>query len=75
MASLWTVPVFMKLIYINESIISIVAVAITIYCFKIKIFRPFSVLITLPFLTLISPMLGFFNIIIGNILLSDLFFY
>ena len=74
MASLWTVPVFMKLIYINEFIISIVAVAITIYCFKIIIFRPFSVLITLPFLTLISPMLGFFNIIIGNILLSDLFF-
>ena len=74
MALLWTVPVFMKLISINASIVSIVAVTITIYCFKIIIFRPFSVLITLPFLTLISPMLGYFNIIIGNILLSDLFF-
>jgi hypothetical protein len=74
MAFLWAVPVFMKLISINTTIISFVAVAITIYCFKIIIFRPFFVLITLPFLTLISPMLGYFNIIIGNILLSDLFF-
>lgn len=74
LALLWTVPVFMKLVSMQGFIISIVAFAISVYNFKIIIFRPFYVLIALPFLTLISPMLGFLKLPIGEILLSDLFF-
>jgi hypothetical protein len=73
LALLWTAPVCLKLLSIQENIISLFGIAIFIFCLIKIIFRPFYVLVALPFLTLLSPMLGFFEILGSKILLSDIF--
>jgi hypothetical protein len=71
---LWSIPVFIKLLSFSNSFIINTSWIISLICIGMTIYRPFFALISLPFLTLISPMIGFFSFPFGEVLLSDLFF-
>ncbi len=71
---LWAIPVVMKLISIPDSIMISSSIIISLYCFINIWINPYSTLISLPFLTLLSPMVGFVDFLFGEILLSDIFF-
>ena len=71
---LWTIPVVMKLISMPDSLMISTSIVISLYCFVDSWINPYSTLISLPFLTLLSPMVGFVNFLFGEILLSDIFF-
>ncbi len=71
---LWTIPVVMKLISMPDSLMISTSIVISLYCFIYSWINPYSTLISLPYLTLLSPMVGFVNFLFGEILLSDIFF-
>jgi hypothetical protein len=70
---LWTIPVVMKLISMPDSLMISTSIVISLYCFINIWIIPYSALIALPFLTLLSPMIGFLNFPFGKALLSDIF--
>jgi hypothetical protein len=74
MGLLWTIPVVMKLISMPDSLMTSTSIFIALLCFINLWINPYSALISLPFLTLLSPMVGFINLPIGKTLLSDIFF-
>src|SRR4051812_45916222 len=70
----WTIPVALKLISINETLILGISAIYFVYSMY-KIFRtPTSALVILPYFTLLSPIGGFISIAGTRVLLSDLLF-
>jgi hypothetical protein len=70
----WIVPVIIKIFYRDEFFVQFLAIIATVISIRLTFTNSFSTLISLPYLTLLSPMAGYFYIFGGKLLLSDIFF-
>ena len=71
---LWFIPVFLKISSVDESNVVASSILAALVSFLILFIKPDSVLLALPFFTILSPVAGYLKLFGVPVLLSDIFF-
>jgi hypothetical protein len=71
---IWLLPVLLHIFNFNTNSVNTIIILVSLVSFIIIFLNPFYAMISLPFFTLLSPLVGFFNIYGIQILLSDILF-